>query len=348
MQQRQIVLVGAVLACAMAQADTGRQNSARADSHAPAGVMADHGHAAGEWMIGYRLQWDEFADLRAGSDSISAQQVADAGYSMAPTSMTMQMHMLDLMYAPSDALTLMLMPQYMRMEMEMAALPESSHGGDDHGHGHGHAAGSHSHSTEGWGDTAVYALLRLHEADGQRWQLNLGLSVPTGSVDEKGEDGKFVHYDMQLGSGTWDLLPGLTFSQQLSWGSLGAQFNGVMRTGGNNDSGYQLGNVWQLTGWSSYLLADSLALSARLLASHESAMEGHYNGPHNHSSPPDLQANYGGSWLDGGLGVNWRPASGLLARQRLSAEWLLPLYGDYNGIQLGQDYRLLANWSLAF
>ena len=54
-------------------------------------------------------------------------------------------------------------------------------------------------------------------------------------------------------------------------------------------------------------------------------IEGHYNGPHNRSSPPDLQFNYGGRFWDIGFGVNTVVPGGPLKGLRLSAEWLNPV-----------------------
>ena len=49
--------------------------------------------------------------------------------------MTMHMHMLDLMYAPRDWLTFMVMPQWVSMDMSMREV-EGAAEDDDHG-GHG-------------------------------------------------------------------------------------------------------------------------------------------------------------------------------------------------------------------
>ena len=69
--------------------------------------------------------------------------------------------------------------------------------------------------------------------------------------------------------------------------------------------------------------------SLRGLYTEQSVIEGHYNGPHNHSSPPDLQFNYGGRFWDIGFGVNTVVPGGPLKGLRLSAEgsnpsWTIP------------------------
>src|SRR5690606_18883393 len=84
------------------EADSSRAKKKVPDSHAPAGVMYEHMHRAGEWMIGYRYQYSQQGGLFRGSDEISRAELMAAGYTGIPRDMTMHMHMLDLMYAPTD------------------------------------------------------------------------------------------------------------------------------------------------------------------------------------------------------------------------------------------------------
>ncbi|MEO0447549.1 MAG: transporter, partial [Verrucomicrobiota bacterium] len=83
----------------------------RIDSHAPIGVMAEHTHNAGEWMLSYRFMSMHMDGMRQGSDSLSSQEVFDQGFLVTPTVMDMEMHMhmFGMMVAPQDWLTLMVM-----------------------------------------------------------------------------------------------------------------------------------------------------------------------------------------------------------------------------------------------
>ena len=66
------------------------------------------------------------------------------------------------------------------------------------------------------------------------------LSAPTGKADYK-QNGVFTHYGMQLGSGTWDFWPSLTYtgrSDRLTWG---AQVLGIVRMEKENQSGLPAG-----------------------------------------------------------------------------------------------------------
>lgn len=334
------------------------------ESHAPAGVMADHTHKAGEVMTGYRYLRSEYSGLYAGSEVVGAHELAMAGYSMMPTGMTMEMTMLDIMYAPTDHLTLMLMPMYMSMDMDMtgtgmshgmdhggmqgmSSIPDMSGMDDMDGHGHTHTGG-HSHGTSGWGDTVVSALYNWTPGGQHQLITTLGISLPTGSVDEKNADGTFVHYGMQLGSGTFDALPSITYTGYSGIVSWGAQVSAEIRLEDENDSGFAFGDKTMATVWGAVRVTDWLSFSGRVEWSDQDAISGHYNGPHNHSSPSDLQANYGGEFIDAGIGFNTVVTGGNFRGVRIGAEWITRVEEDYNGYQLGLDDGVNVSISYAF
>lgn len=337
-----------LLGSAITQAHS--QASYRPDSHAPAGVMAEHVHKQGEVMVGIRTEYSRYSDTFHGSDKVTPEQLRSAGYSMMATEMNMQMTMLDIMYAPTDRLTLMLMPMYMSMDMSMEATPMAS------GHGmmmsgmsdHMAHSGHNGHETSGLGDTNVSALYQLYKVDQQQLIGTLGVNMPTGDVDLKNGNGTFVHYGMQLGSGTWDLTPSLTYTGHQSKISWGAQLGAIWRMEDENDSGYALGDQYEAMAWSAYELLNWMSVSARLAWQHQDDIDGHYKGPHNHSSPADIQANYGGEFLDAGLGVNMVSSTGPLAGVRLGVEWVTRIDEDYNGYQLGLDDSVNVSLSYAF
>ncbi len=334
-----------------------------ADQHAPAGVMFDHLHKKGEFMLGYRYFYSQAGgDMLHGTNKASDTEIVDKGCtphtcSMTPSDMTMQMSMLDIMYAPTDWLTLMVMPMWMQHEMTMRPLKGVSHGGSDHDdhmvmamgdHDEGHAhKGAHSHGTDGFGDTVFGPEIKLFEGPGYNVHVSPMFSAPTGSVDQK-MGGVFTHYGMQPGSGTWDAWPSITYTgraDRLTWG---AQALGIIRMQEENESGYRLGDVFQATGWGSYRFANWISASVRGLYTDQDKIEGHYNGGHNHSSPPDLQFNYGGHFFDIGFGVNTVVPGGAFKGLRISAEWLQPVFDDPNGYQLEREGTLWVNATKSF
>lgn len=319
--------------------------------HAPAGVMFDHMMGkAGAVMVGYRYMYGRQAgDMLhlslAVSDKIIVDRggCGDSGCSVTPSEMNMQMQMLDLMYAPTDWLSLMLMPQFVDMNMNLRPLKGASPappGGHDHGGG--------GHATGGVGDTGMYALVKLFDVPGHHLQMGLGLSAPTGDVGVKLNGGNFIHYGMQLGSGTWDFRPSLTYTGYLDRWSWGGQVSGTQRLEDKNASGFAFGDGVQPTAWGSYSLLDWLSASVRGVYTMQSAIKGEYNKRHEQSGPMDFPANYGGQYWDVGFGLNAVVTSGELKGNHLSFEWLQPVENNVNGYQLEREGALSVTWGVAF
>ncbi len=342
---------------APAQAD--RDHANRTDTghmphsggHAPAGVMFDHLlPEAGDFMVGYRYMYArQDGDTLRGTDAASDREIrAEAcgadGCTSTSVDMDMHMHMLDLMYAPTEWLNLMLMPQFLDMDMTLRALEGAP---PDRHAGHG------GHATGGVGDTSLFALFKLFDSPGHHLHLALGVSAPTGAVDEKlrrthQEDRGFIHYHMQLGSGTWDFRPSLTYTghaDRLSWGG---QVSGTRRLEDENASGYALGDLFQATAWSSYGLAHWLSASVRGVYTHQGQIEGEFDGLHEEAIPLDLPRNYGGQYWDVGFGLNAEAVSGDLKGNRVGVEWLHPVEDNVNGYQVEREGTLFATWSLKF
>ena len=322
----------------------------RPDAHGPAGVMGDHVHNSGEFMIG--LEWMHMRHSgtnQRGSDPIADPDIVAAGYSARTSGMTMDMAMLHIMYAPNDLLTFTLMPMWTRMEMTMLGIDPMAMSGGSGGHGGhgGHAMAfgeTMTHAVSGIGDTRVGAMIALSRDSKLGAQAGLELSVPTGQAGVKNADGTFVHYGMQPGSGTWDVEPSFTLrgmGEGLSWG---AQVKYLIRLEDANKSGFAFGDRFTANGWLSKPVGRNVSLSARVGFTSEGKVEGHYNAGHNHSAPPDRQENYGGEIVDAGLGANLVVGDGL----RLGAEVNVPLYQNLNGIQLPRDWGLNISLSKMF
>jgi hypothetical protein len=328
----------------------GRRSHAHGVGRAPAGVLLDHMLPdAGGLALGYRYMLGRQAgDLLHGASSVGDARVAAFGCDAepcrtAPRRMNMQMHMLEWMYAPTDWLNLMVMAQFADMSMDVRALPGAP--ADVHG--------AHDHSTGGPGDTLGFVLLELAETETQRLHVGVGLSAPTGDVGQKlrrthQQDVGYIHYGMQLGSGTWDLLPSLTWVGRSDAFRFGGQVSSVHRLEHENRSGYALGDAFQVTAWGGYAFADWLTVSLRGVYSLQGTLRGEYDGLHADSGPMDFPDNYGGQFWDLGLGVEATLPDGYLAGNHFALEWLEPIHDDVNGYQLERAGTLFARWSVDF
>ena len=326
----------------------------RPDDHAPISVMGDHTHAKGGWMTSYRYMNMNMDGMRHGSNRVSVSDVFDAGYTVSPESMTMDMHMLGFMYAPTDKLTLVAMGNYTETEMDHKISSQMAANMINNGNR------TFTTQTSGIGDLKVGGLYRFYLEGNKKAHAGLSLSLPTGSIDEKdktpgmgGPANRQLPAPMQLGSGTYDLLPSLTYVQQFDNWSYGAQANAVIRLESENDHGYRLGNVFGATTWAGCNLSEWIGLNTGLNYTYTGKLKGNQDsvgttGPNGKSVTSAFGDNYGGERLDAIFGINLYVPSGALKGQRLSADIRLPLWQDLNGYQLETDTILTIGWQMAF
>ena len=329
----------------MATADMDHQNeiqdqgghhahATRPDGHAPIGVMGDHMHRAGEVMFSYRYMHMDMGGNRVGSNSISFEDTL-AQFPVTPLRMSMDMHMFGAMYAPADAVTFMVMLPYVEKTMDHRTR----------------MGGEFTTSTSGVGDVKLSALVRLIEIPGHQLHLNAGVSFPTGSIGERGaipiNPDAQLPYPMQIGSGTYDLMPGITYvgsTEALSWG---AQAMAVIRLD-HNSRGYQLGDKFQLTGWVAVPLADWVSVSGRVAYEHTGNISGADPELNPMLVPTADPLRQGGDRIDLAFGLNFLVPDGSLKGVRLAVEAVVPVYQKLDGPQMERDWGITAGIQKAF
>src|SRR5579872_2454062 len=89
------------------------------NTQAPLGVMTDHIHNKGQWMVTYTYMNTMLQGNNIGASKASDNAVYNENYMMAPETMEMQMHMVMAMYGVTDRLTLMAMGGYAMSNMSM-------------------------------------------------------------------------------------------------------------------------------------------------------------------------------------------------------------------------------------
>ena len=153
---------------------------------------------------------------------------------------------------------------------------------------------------------------------------------------------------MQLGSGTWDFVPSLTYTGDYNRWSWGAQVSGVKRMENRNESGYRLGDLFQATSWGGYDLTRWLTASVRGVYTLQDHIHGDFDMFNARIGPMDFPKNYGGQFWNIGLGVSAVIPGGRFAGHHLGFEWLQPVHTDVNGFQLDRKGALTASWSYRF
>lgn len=334
--------------------------AAHAMDHAPIGVMADHRHNAGDFMVSYRYMSMDMDGNRDGTDALSPEQIATTtpnrffGNPMQPPTlrvvpldMTMGMHMVGAMYGLSDRVTLMGMTHYLSNDMNHVTFMGGM--GDT-------VLGNFETGSKGFGDSVIGAIIGLDDGARKDRQINanLNLSVPTGSNTQTDSvltpmnmrPELRLPYPMQLGTGTYDIMPGVTYfdrNGKLGWG---AQAKARIPLGKNGE-GYRFGNRAEGTAWLAYEPAYWVSFSGRVQATTQGKISGIdpvIVAPVQTADPD----NAGGDVVGLAFGVNLAGQNGALKGHRLALEYQLPLYRNLNGPQLETDSVLTLGWQKAF
>ena len=298
-------------------------------------VIGGHTHPAGQIMLGYEFMFMDMDGHLSGTRDVSESEILKH-FPSASTGMTVEEHMLEVMYAPTNKLTLMAMLPIKHIEMDMVM---------DHIH--------FTERSEGIGDLEIMALYTLlgSVTKGHRLILNVGMSFPTGSIDEKNTIagvGTFkLEYPMQLGSGTYDPRPGVTYLGESNKWAWGAQELNTIRFGRNGD-GYRVGNEYELMGWVGYAVTDWFAPSLRI----DGRIWGNVHGADPNIDPTvDAEGDphrQGGRRVDLLMGTNFFVPRGMLKGTRLMIEAGLPIYENLDGPQLSTRWLFSAGLTYSF
>jgi len=309
----------------------------RADTHAPVSIMGDHYHKQREVMFSYRYMFMNMDGYQKGSSSTGYDRARtkhsggttamNSVYMNVPLDMEMKMHMLGGMYALSDDYTLMGMVNYHDNSMKVKK----------------HSTGAtKTLSSKGWGDTKLSIMRRLFESEIVKIHASLGVGLPTGSISKEdimlsGSKGT-LGYCMQLGSGTYDILPALTYFHTRRDFSFGLQTSAEIRTG-ENSKNYTLGDKYALNTWIAKPVTQinssfSLGMKVESLGKVDGA---HKDITSIMSFSQDPEST-GYKKVDLSLGINLlTPYKGL----RFGIEYLKPVYNKVNQVQLDTDYSLV-------
>ncbi|MCZ6718931.1 MAG: transporter [Gammaproteobacteria bacterium] len=301
-------------------------------------VLGTHTHLEGDWMLGYQFMFMSMDGNRDGTKQLSDSDVL-ADFPVTPTDMTMKMHMPMLMYAPSDDLTIMAMLPYIQLEMDHVTR----------------TGVRFTTRSEGIGDLNVGALYTFYRRnfDEHRLIFNGAVSFPTGSINKKdflanpAQGKKRLPYPMQLGSGTFDLHPRITYLGEKENWAWGGEVDATIRLGENSND-YTLGNRYSISAWGSWKWTDWLAPFVRIDGEVWENIDG---------ADPDLNPTVvptadpdrrGGERVDLLFGISTYMPKGTLKGHRLAIQAGLPIYQSLDGPQLETDWQITVGWQWVF
>lgn len=298
-------------------------------------------------------------ELRDGTDSVSPANLlgnpAAGGFMAVPTEMDMTMLNLAVGYSFTDRWFggLMMMYEDNAMDMRFNQGMQTMTGRD-----------GYTMRSQGISDTMLMAKYLLYADDPliptEQTSVFLGLSLPTGSIEERNDEhplalrrDDLLPYGMQLGSGTVDPSLGFTYSASSSPWWWGANVIGTARLYENSQD-YRWGNELRYDAYVMHQVRYDTVLEFQLNGRLQGDIRGEAaevaSGRSGHATEGDPAStfmtplydpdNYGGHQVFATAGVQWQPWPLHILNLQLS----LPIYRDLNGPQLETDYRIMATW----
>ncbi|MCI0466338.1 MAG: alpha-amylase [Beijerinckiaceae bacterium] len=195
-------------------------------------------------------------------------------------------------------------------------------------------------------DTVLSGIYRVYQDDIHRVHVGLGFSFPTGSNDNTFADFLLPNgtrrnirgfYGMQLGTGTFDILPGAAYAGYLGPWSWGVSYRGRLPLG-QNPQGYLWGDLHEFNGWAGYTWIAGLTTTFRVNGSTQGPIRGfdpQINGP----AVPANPLFYGGQRVElfGGASISGKFIG--LENATILVEAGLPVYQNLNGPQIMKNWQ---------
>lgn len=197
---------------------------------------------------------------------------------------------------------------------------------------------------EGIGDTTFYGQYRFFKDEGTNVSALFGIKAPTGKTSRHSSDGEeLLETEFQPGSGSWDGILGLAFTQQLDAFSFDASTVYTITSEGAQDT--DLGDIFSYNFAVSYRLFGQQGL--------------------NYEAPKfafDTILEFNGEWRDkeernnnkdgnsGGNIAYISPGIRMIAGKNISigASFGIPVVQDTNGDQVEPDYRVISSINFNF
>ena len=293
------------------------------------------------WSLSYNFQKSSFKNYYDGDSKVSVQDVlwrpgeeprTAKNYPVVPTQIYQEVHALRLGYNFTDVVSLSIVTPYIKQSTDHISIVP----GYD----------SFEIETDGVGDITIMGLYQLKSLNDGNWRVGVGVSLPTGSIDEKGDTPRGpgdqqLPYTMQLGSGTYDIPAFVSYGKKQSNHDWGIDFRGKVRLG-ENDRDYTLGNNFSASGWARLTNFEWFQPSVQLSYRYSEKISGmdsdlEVPGPFPYPAPVVDPNRFGGQQIDLKLGIRFPLIN---KAQHIELSYSLPLYRNLNGPQSGEEYSV--------
>ncbi len=305
-----------------------------------------------KWSAGYRRIHIKFSGQRDGTRNVSSNEVlwngnaaerTDDNFPILTQEIDQEAHIIELATAVTERLSLnVLIPYIVQATKHKSIVSDFER---------------FTIRSEGLGDVSAFFSYMFRETGTHYLKLNGGISLPTGAINEADDtpapgSSNQLPYTMQLGSGTVDLSPGVTYWRKGGLVDIGAQLLGTIRLG-RNYRGYSLGDRLSVSAWLQTELREWLHPSIKIAAQFWDRIDGidedfkHFE----HGFFPAAVADpdkFGGEKVNALVGVKLIAPQRNLANHSIEIEGGVPIYQSLNGPQPKEAWRINASWHWKF
>ncbi len=309
----------------------------RPDAQTFGAVLGDRILPEGMLHVGYMFEQADYEDIFFGSERIGAIDVFDL-YTLSPFDRLDRRHRLQFSYGVTDYLTLRASGVFVDFQRDVVAETESP----------GELLLA-STSNDGIGDVDIEGLVRLYESDSFLAHAGLALEFPVGDYDATDfnlatSTQTRLPYNMQRGSGSTSLVPGVTLSTQNEHGTVGVQVRTRLRLN-NGAFGWRAGNEVEGKLWAGYRINDVIALTSGVRAFSFGSIEGFDESLDPTRDPAEDVILSGGTVVSIPLGLNVLLDQGFLEGNMFSFEFDWAVHQEYDNVRLGVDRVFRITWS---
>ncbi len=295
-----------------------------------------------KFRFAYHYVHATFEDYQSGTRKVPLVEM-QAQFPVLPLEIIQNVHLISLGYQINSRLSLDLQLSYVRQETyHISSVP----GFDEFT--------IHSH---GIGDTSIGLNYLAWNDEKDSIHLGAALSVPTGSINEKGRTPRdanqdtLLPYTMQLGSGTLDFSPSLTHIRRMNNSEWVNQVQGTFRMGKNYHN-YSLSHRAIIKTSLFYELLPYLQPSIKLMGTYWDRVHGQDDDlvlPGGvYPAPVTNPSLFGGRKIDFLLGIRVPIDRGVFSGHQFEVEVGTPVYQYLNGPQPGENWRIATSWNVQF
>ena len=333
-------------------AETPSPSSKPPQPSSPLGVFGADMPGRGAMIFSALPYFSNFSHSQIGRQFVSPQQiVANTGWyynpwlnvRTVPIDQTVQQQSLTLAYGLTDTLAIHIGTGFIEKHSHM----ETFNGAATYSPSFSNLVprGMSFPATDSLTDTTLSGIWRFYEDPINKFQLNLGMSFPTGSANEPGTllqtNGTYQtardFYGMETGTGTFDIMPGIAYKGVLNDWSWGLSYRARLPLAPNRE-GYAWGDLHEFNAWGGYSWIHGLTTTLRLVGTLQGSIIAHdpqVVGKVQTANPND----YGGQRLEVFGGATILGSLLGVPAFEFGVEAGVPVYQNLNGPQMGRNWQ---------